>query len=73
MIMYGRVEVYLQAFLNSALHGVVSFMPPREKAPGTHWIGSWVGPRQIFDAVAKRKDPFIAPTGNWTPVVQPVA
>jgi hypothetical protein len=27
---------------------------PRERAPGTHWIGGWVGPRAILDAV-KRK------------------
>jgi hypothetical protein len=24
---------------------------PRERAPGTHWIGSWVGPRVVPDAV----------------------
>jgi hypothetical protein len=27
---------------------------PRERAPGTHWIGGWVGPRAILDAVVKR-------------------
>jgi hypothetical protein len=30
---------------------------PRERAPGTHWIGGWVGPRAVLDAVAKRKIP----------------
>jgi hypothetical protein len=25
---------------------------PRERAPGTHWIGGWVGPRAILFAVA---------------------
>jgi hypothetical protein len=30
---------------------------PRESAPGTHWIGGWVGPRAILDAVVKRKIP----------------
>jgi hypothetical protein len=30
---------------------------PKEKAPGTHWIGGWVGPRAILDAVVKRKIP----------------
>jgi hypothetical protein len=30
---------------------------PRERAPGTHWIGSWVGPRPGLDAVVKRKTP----------------
>jgi hypothetical protein len=24
---------------------------PRERAPGTHWIGGWVGPRAVLDAV----------------------
>jgi hypothetical protein len=23
--------------------------------PGTHWIGGWVGPRAVLDAVASRK------------------
>jgi len=27
----------------------------KERAPGTHWIGGWVGPRAILDAVVKRK------------------
>jgi hypothetical protein len=30
---------------------------PRERAPGTHWIGDWVGPRAILDTVVKRKIP----------------
>jgi hypothetical protein len=28
---------------------------PREKAPGTHWIGGWVGPRAGLDDLEKRK------------------
>jgi hypothetical protein len=27
---------------------------PRERVPGTHWIGGWVGPRAVLDAVVKR-------------------
>jgi hypothetical protein len=27
---------------------------PRERAPGTHWIGGWVGPGAVLDAVVKR-------------------
>jgi hypothetical protein len=27
---------------------------PRERAPDTHWIGDWVGPRASLDAVEKR-------------------
>jgi hypothetical protein len=34
---------------------------PRERAPGTHWIGGWVGSRAVLDAVVKRKiSAFIA-------------
>jgi hypothetical protein len=44
---------------------------PRERAPGTHWIGGWVGPRAILDTVVKRK----IPGSHWesnpgTPIVQ---
>jgi hypothetical protein len=28
---------------------------PRERAPGTHWIGGWVGPRAVLDMVVERK------------------
>jgi hypothetical protein len=31
---------------------------PRERAPGTHWIGGWVGSRAVVDAVVKRKIPI---------------
>jgi hypothetical protein len=27
-----------------------------ERAPGTHWIGGWVCPRAVLDAVVKRKN-----------------
>jgi hypothetical protein len=27
---------------------------PRERAPGTHWIGGWVGPRATLDTMVKR-------------------
>jgi hypothetical protein len=33
----------------------VRFTPEREIAHGTHWIGSWVGPRASLDDVEKRK------------------
>jgi len=28
---------------------------PRERAPGTHWIRDWVGPKAGLDAMVKRK------------------
>jgi hypothetical protein len=46
---------------------------PRERAPGTHWIGDWVGPRTVLDAVVKRKVPSSRRESNpRTPIVQPV-
>jgi len=36
---------------------VVSFTP-QERAPGSHWIGGWVGLRAGLDAVEKRKNPY---------------
>jgi hypothetical protein len=44
-------------FLTSAIDGGEwstsrpSRFPPRERAPGTHWTGGWVGPRAGPDAV----------------------
>jgi len=52
----------------------VSFPPrpfyPGEKAPGTHWMDGWMGPRAGLDtAVAKRK----IPVGMRIPVIQSTA
>jgi hypothetical protein len=42
-----------------------------EGAPGTHWIGGWVGPRVVLDAVVKRKIPSLLRESNpRTPIVQ---
>jgi hypothetical protein len=47
---------------------------PRERAPGAHSIGGWVGPRAVLDAVVKRKIPGPRRESNpITPIVQPVA
>jgi hypothetical protein len=56
---YWEVEVY--AFLTLALDGDEwsasrpGRFTPRERAPGTHWIGGWVGPRAILDRVMRGK------------------
>jgi hypothetical protein len=57
---------------------VVSFTPQplylQEGAPDTHWIGDWMGPRAVLDAVRKRKIPSSRRDSNPnTPIVQPVA
>jgi hypothetical protein len=45
-----------------------------EIAPGTHWIGDWVGPRAVLDAVVKGKIPSPRRESNpKTPIAQAVA
>jgi hypothetical protein len=67
-------------YLTSALHGgewSVSRpgrFTPKERAPCTHWIGDYVGPRARLDAVVKRKIPSPRRESNpRNPIVQPVA
>jgi hypothetical protein len=47
--------------LGTSWRHVVSFMPqplyPRERTPGMHWIGGWVGPRAGTDVRVRRKIP----------------
>jgi hypothetical protein len=45
----------------------------RERAHGTNWIGGWVGPRAVPDAVVKKKIPSPRRESNpRTSIVQPV-
>jgi hypothetical protein len=47
---------------------------PRERSPGTHWIGGWVGPIAVLDTVVKRKIPSPHQESNpRTLIVQPVS
>jgi hypothetical protein len=52
---YGGVDVQTHIFLTSALVGrewSVSRpgrFTPRERSPGTHWIGGWVDPKGGLD------------------------
>jgi hypothetical protein len=43
---------------------------PRERTPGTHWIGGWVGPRAGIDTEAREET--CASAGDRIPVVQSV-
>jgi hypothetical protein len=46
----------------------------RDRAPSTHWIGGWVGPRAVLDTAVKRKIPSPRRESNpRTPIVQSVA
>jgi hypothetical protein len=48
--------------------------PPRERAPGTHWIGGWLGPRAVLDVVVKGKIPSPCWESNpRTLIIQPIA
>jgi hypothetical protein len=74
------VEVWLHASLTSALDGGEwsasrpGRLTSREREPGTHWIGGWVGPRAVLDAVVKRKIPIpLRESNRRIPIVQPAA
>jgi hypothetical protein len=46
---------------------------PRERAPGTHWIGGWVGPRAVLDTLVWRNTSSSCWESNpRTPMVQPI-
>jgi hypothetical protein len=82
-----RYEGVLGEWRYSAIHSLTSALDggewsasrpgrlnPRERAPGTYWIGGWVGPRALLDAVVKRKIPSPRRESNpKTPIGQPVA
>jgi hypothetical protein len=74
---YWGVEVWLHAFLTLALYGGgwsashTGRFTPSERAPGTHWIGGWVGPRAGLDTIVKEK--FQTLPGPEPLIVQPIA
>jgi hypothetical protein len=57
---YVGVGVYIHIFidLGTSLRPVSASrscsFTPEERAPGTHWIGGWVGPRFGLDPAEKR-------------------
>jgi hypothetical protein len=58
---YGGVDVYIHIFFNYALAGGewsasrLGHFTPKERAPGTRWIGGCVDPKTGLDDVEKRK------------------
>jgi hypothetical protein len=49
----GTALLFVTSVLWSASH--TGRFNPEERAPGTHWLGGWVGPRVCLDAVEQRK------------------
>jgi hypothetical protein len=43
----------------------------RERAPGTHWIGDWLGPRAGLDTVVEKKNHSLCRDSN-PPIIRPV-
>jgi hypothetical protein len=58
--------------MSGQLHATAA-LSPGVRASGTYLQEVWVGPKAGLDVVAKRKNSIIAPAGNSTPVIQPVA
>jgi hypothetical protein len=63
---FGGVHVWIHIFLISALVGqwLASYpgrFTPGKRAPGSHWIGDWVGPRDGLDDV----EIILDPTGTF--------
>jgi hypothetical protein len=62
----GERKYSCYSFLTSALDGVS--ITSRERTPGTHWIGGWVGLRAGLDTEV-REEKYFASAGDRTPVV----
>jgi hypothetical protein len=76
---YGGVDVQIYVFLTSALVGGEwpasrpSRFTLRGKAPGTHWTGGWVGPRNGWNDVENDKFCPYQDSDSDPSDVQPVA
>jgi hypothetical protein len=67
MEVQGGKEVYSYSFMTSELDGVSgqrhapAALYPRERNPGTHCTGGWVGPRAVVDTEFRGKIPSLLP------------
>jgi hypothetical protein len=82
-----RHEGVLGEWLYSSTHSLTSaldggewsasrsgHLTPRERAPGTRWLGGWLSPRAVLGSVVKKKISSPRRESNpRTPIVQPVA
>jgi hypothetical protein len=60
--------------VSGQLHAPVALLTSKKRALNIHWLGGWVGPRAILDAMVKRKITSPRRKSNpRTPIVQPVA
>jgi hypothetical protein len=48
-------HIFLTLVLGSQLHVSAVLPQGKGRAPGTHWIGGWLGPRAGLNAVAERE------------------
>jgi hypothetical protein len=68
---YSPTILTLAVYVGEWLASRPGRLNPKERALGILFIGYWVGPRVGLDAVEKRKS--LAPAGDLTPAVHPVA
>jgi hypothetical protein len=76
---YGGMNVQTHIFLTSALVGLKwsasrsGRLNPGERAPDTHWIGGWMGPRASLNDMEKWKFLPLSGLDSDPLVIQPVA
>jgi hypothetical protein len=76
---YGGVDVEIQLFLTLALLGgewsasCPNCFIPKERAPGTQWIVSWVCCRTSLDDVERRKIYSYQGSNSNPSAIQPVS
>jgi hypothetical protein len=46
---------------------------PKERIPCTQWIGGWMGPRAVLDAVKRKISSPRRESNPRTPIIQPIA